>query len=67
MRAIRKLTQQDGWKTQDSKTAKKMWRGTVHSQSYTTLFRHSAVLSVPAVLLRKLRIDDGLHALSVVL
>ena len=28
MRAIRKLTQQDGWKTQDSKMTKKMWRET---------------------------------------
>ena len=31
-----------------------MWRETVHSQSFATLFRHSAVLSLPAVLLRKL-------------
>ena len=31
----------------------KMWRETVHSQSYATFFRHSAVLSLPAVLLRK--------------
>ena len=31
-----------------------MWRETVHSQSYVTLFRHSTVLSLPAVLLRKL-------------
>ena len=27
---------------------------TVYSQSYATFFRHSAILSVPAVLLRKL-------------
>ena len=33
-----------------------MWRETVHSQSYATFFRHSAVLSLPAVLLRKLAI-----------
>ena len=31
-----------------------MWCETVRSQSYATLFRHCAVLSVPAVLLRKL-------------
>ena len=30
-----------------------MSRETVHSRSYATLFRHSAVLSLPAVLLRK--------------
>ena len=34
----------------------RMWRGTVHPQSYATFFRHSAVLSVPALLLRKLPI-----------
>ena len=34
-----------------------MWRETVHSQSYTTFFRHSAVLSLPAVLLRELASD----------
>ena len=31
-----------------------MWRETVHSHSFATLFRHSAVLSLSAVLLRKL-------------
>ena len=31
----------------------KMLRETVHSQSYATYFRHSAVLSLPAVLLGK--------------
>ena len=33
-----------------------MWRKTVHSQFYATFFGHSAVLSVPAVLLRQLPI-----------
>ena len=33
-----------------------MWHGNVHSQSYATFFRHSAVLSDPALLLRKLPI-----------
>ena len=33
---------------------KNMWCETVHSQSYTTFSRHSAVLSVPAVLLRNI-------------
>ena len=45
---IKELTQQDSWKNKDD---------TVHSQSYATFFRHSAVLSVPAVLLRKLPIN----------
>ena len=31
----------------------KMWHGTVHSQSYATFFRYSAVVSLPAILLRK--------------
>ena len=31
-----------------------LWRETVHSQSYATFFRHSAVLSLLAILLRKL-------------
>ena len=31
----------------------KMWRKTVHSQSYAISFRHSTALSVPAVLLGK--------------
>ena len=35
----------------------KLWRETVHSQSYAASFRHSAVLSPPAVLLRKLPIN----------
>ena len=39
----------------------KMSRETVHSQSYATFFRHSAVLSLSAVLLRQLPSsnDDG--------
>jgi len=41
--------QQDGWKTQDGGLTKKS-----HAQSRATLFHHSAVLSVPAVLLCKL-------------
>ena len=44
----RDLTQQDGWKNDA-----KMSRETVHSRSCATFFRHSAVLSLPAVLLRK--------------
>ena len=51
MRAIRELTQQDGWKTQDGR----MTRETVHSlYCYAPFFRHSVVLSVPAVLMLKL-------------
>ena len=34
----------------------KMWRKTVHSQSYGASFPHSAILSVAVVLLRKLPI-----------
>ena len=52
MRSIRELTQQEGWKTQQSD--KKMWRQSVYSQSYATFFLHSAVLSLPTVLLCKL-------------
>ena len=47
----RDLAQQDGWKTQDNE--EKMLRETVHSHCYLTFFRHSVVLSLPAVLLRK--------------
>ena len=36
----------------------KMWRETVHSQSYAPFFCHFAVLSAPAVLLRKLPNDN---------
>ena len=50
---IRELTQQDGWKTQNDE---KMSRKIGNAQSHATFFRHSAVLSLPAVLLRKLPI-----------
>ena len=63
---IRHLTWQDGWKTQDGRMTKKCGaRLHVHSQSYAISFRHSAVLSfpavlsVPAVLLCKLPIQSG--------
>ena len=39
---------------EDSGGHAKMSRETLHSQPYSTLFRHSAVLSLPPVLLRKL-------------
>ena len=42
----------------------KLWRKTVHSQSYSSFFRHSAVLSVPVILLIKLPIDGGRVVLS---
>ena len=51
---IRDLTQQDGCKTQDGRMTKKMSPKTSNVQSRATFFRHSAVLSVTAVLLRKL-------------
>ena len=51
MRSIRELTQQDGWKTQQND--EKMWRQTVHFQSYAIFFRRSAVLGVPTVVLCK--------------
>ena len=47
-----------------------MWRETVYSQSYATFFRHSAVLSVPAVLWRKLPfsgLDDNVNTTAAVL
>ena len=63
---IRHLTWQDGWKTQDGRMTKKSGaRLHVHSQSYAISFRHSAVLSFPAVLsvaavlLCKLPIQSG--------
>ena len=44
-----------------------MWPETVHSQSHTTFFRHSAILSVPAALLRKLSNDDlGMEQSSII-
>ena len=48
MRASRELTQQNSRRQNDEK----MWRETVHSQTYATFSRHSADLRVPAVLLR---------------
>ena len=49
------LTQQDGWKTQlGRQNDEKMSRKIENAQSRATFFRHSAVLSLPAVLLRKL-------------
>ena len=52
----RDLTQQDGCKTQDGRMTKKMWRETVHCRSWP-FFRHSAVLSLTAVLLSKVSND----------
>ena len=53
---IRELTQQDDSKTQNGRMTKKCG-ARVHSQSYAASCRHSAVLSVPVVLLRKLPMD----------
>ena len=53
---IRDLTQQDGCKTQDGRTTTKVSCKTGNEQSRATFFRHSAVLSLRAVLLRKLPI-----------
>ena len=53
---IRELMQQDGWKTQDGRMTKKVSRKIGNAQSRPTFFHHSAVLSVPAVLLHKLPI-----------
>ena len=57
------LSQQGAYATgrlEDSRPQndEKMLHETVHSQSYVTSFRHSAALSVPAVLLRKLPNED---------
>ena len=46
------LMQQDGWKTQDGRMMKKCCPRLCIP---ATFFRHSAVLSLPAVLLRKVR------------
>ena len=48
----RDLTQLDGWKTKDGRMMKKH-RGRPGMHSLATFFRHSAVLSLPAVLLRE--------------
>ena len=53
IRVIGDLTQQMGWKTQDGRMTK-ILRETVDSRSCATFFRHSAILSLPALLLRKL-------------
>ena len=48
------LTQQDGWKTQDGRMT---YESVAQDQECTVsrhIFRHSAVLSLTAVLLRKL-------------
>ena len=52
MRAIRELTQQDGWKTQDGGKTKKCGARLCIPQA--RFFPHSADLSLSAVLLRKL-------------
>ena len=56
----RELTQQDGWNTQDGwktqdsgMTKRYRVRLGMHMQSRATFFRHSAVLSFPAVLSRE--------------
>ena len=60
MRAIRELTGATG-RLEDSgrHNDEKMSRKIGDVQSLTTFFRHSAVLSVPAVLLRKLPNKQG--------
>ena len=62
MQVNSELTQQDGWNTQDSRMTKNCcvnW----NAQSRTTYFRHSAVLSLPAVLLRTLPNQDLMDGL----
>ena len=49
----RDLTRQDGWRTQDGRMTKKCFSSNGNAQSRAKLFGHSAVLSLPAVLLRK--------------
>ena len=56
--SIRELTPTGPLKDSGRQNDEKMWREAVHSQSYATFFRHSDVLSVPAVLLRKLPINE---------
>ena len=48
------LTQQDAWKTQHGR----MTGETLYSSSCAIFFRHSAVLSLPAVLLHKVLINE---------
>ena len=47
------LTQKDGWKTQDGRMTKKYHARLCTPCLARNCFRHSAVLSLPAVLLRK--------------
>ena len=54
IRNNRVLAQQDGWETQDGRMTKKMSRKIGKVEFRATFFRHSAVLSLPAVLLPKL-------------
>ena len=56
-RNTRDLTQQDDWKTQDGRMTKKVSPDIVHSRSSVKFLRHSAVLSLTAVLLRKVSND----------
>ena len=53
---IRDLTQQDGWKTQDGRMTYKNVAQDRECTVSRNIFRHSAVLSLPAVLLRKVPI-----------
>lgn len=50
----RELTQQGGSKIQVGRMTKRLSRKIRNAQSRATFFRHSAVLSRPALLLRKL-------------
>ena len=49
----RDLTQQDGGRTQDGRMTKKCYSSNGNAQSRAKRFGNSAVLSLPAVLLRK--------------
>ena len=53
---IGSLRNRTAQKDSEGQNDEKMWRETEYSQPYVTFFRHSAALSVPAVLLRKLPI-----------
>ena len=52
----RDLTQQDGWKTQDGRMTKNVARDCAFPVLHNIFIRDSAVLSLPAVLLRKVPI-----------
>ena len=56
---IRKLAQQDGWKTEDERITKKMSRETGNAQCRATFFRHFAVLSLPTVLVPVGKLTQG--------